>query len=499
MRKLIIIPILLLAGLLFFYNLGEVPKGLYSDEAVVGYNAFSVLKTGRDEYGQAFPVLFKFFGTYTPGLFVYLQTIPIQILGLNIVSIRLLSALSMLFLTWLLYKKFGNITALMFAITPWSVFVARLGYETTFGFVLLAIGLLVYKKPILSLVILSLSAYVSFTNRYLAPMLIMLIIAVFYFEKDRFKKMIKPITLALILQIPNMILAFTPAFWTKNSSISTNFIQHYVSYFSPANLFNRQDFDGQRSIPEMAVFYGWMFIPWLIGWWMVLTDLKKPLNKYLLGMLLIMPIPAALANTNYSTQRALPILLPYIVIIGQGMRNILNQLKNNFVRGLFLAATLTFSLIMLVRSYYILLPAQRAGNWDYGYEQLASYISMHNHTSFVVDDAISVPYINLLFFLKYPPAKYQSETGVEHNYYQNIQFSKERAFGNIEVRPIDWTKDECRDVVLVGGPLSISNTQATEHLLSKVIEIKDPRGKVLLQGYKTDPIRCEAKNKLQKK
>ena len=43
-----LIPILLLAAFLRFYKLGQVPSGFVNDEAAFGYNAYSILKTGRD-------------------------------------------------------------------------------------------------------------------------------------------------------------------------------------------------------------------------------------------------------------------------------------------------------------------------------------------------------------------------------------------------------------------------------------------------------------------
>ena len=39
-----------------FAELDSVPPGFYIDEASFGYNAYSILKTGRDEYGAlSFP------------------------------------------------------------------------------------------------------------------------------------------------------------------------------------------------------------------------------------------------------------------------------------------------------------------------------------------------------------------------------------------------------------------------------------------------------------
>ena len=40
-----------LAFLLRVWHLGTVPPGLDADEASIGYNAYSLLVTGRDEFG----------------------------------------------------------------------------------------------------------------------------------------------------------------------------------------------------------------------------------------------------------------------------------------------------------------------------------------------------------------------------------------------------------------------------------------------------------------
>ena len=42
-------------------ELGATPSGFYVDEAAIGYNAFSLLKTGRDEFGMLLPSLLRSF------------------------------------------------------------------------------------------------------------------------------------------------------------------------------------------------------------------------------------------------------------------------------------------------------------------------------------------------------------------------------------------------------------------------------------------------------
>ncbi|MDZ4228834.1 MAG: glycosyl transferase, partial [Patescibacteria group bacterium] len=60
--KLKLILILLLAAGLRFYQLGRVPSGFVNDEAAFGYNAYSLIKTGRDEFGEFLPIIFHSFG-----------------------------------------------------------------------------------------------------------------------------------------------------------------------------------------------------------------------------------------------------------------------------------------------------------------------------------------------------------------------------------------------------------------------------------------------------
>lgn len=478
------------------YKLDEIPRGVANDEAVVGYDAYSILNTGKDQYGKSLPIYFKFFGSFTPGLFVYLETIPIKLFGLNAFSIRILSVLSMLLVGYFVFLffeknkilkwKYASVfSVFLFFITPWTFFNSRIGYEITFAFALTSIGVLLYTNPLLSFTLISLSTYAGHTQRYLAPIFIALIYFIFYFRKKPFKEILLPLLFAFLIQIPNLILVFTPSFWVKNGSFTTSFLTQYLSYFSPANLFSRQDFMLQRSIPEIAVFYSWMFIPWVVGLYELYKNIKKPVYRYILLLILLCPLPAAMANTNYSTQRALPLLLPYFLVIMIGIDKIICKFKNKFI-VLFEILLIIFSLLMLYRSYFILFPKEREQAWDYGYQSLTLYILNNPDKKFVVDNGRSVPYIELLFFMKH-----QLKNISAVNYYSNTDFDNMAKFANVEVRSIDWKKDICIDQVLVGDNLAISEGQMKEHFLTKVFEVKDSQNKILLHGYETNPkLKC---------
>ena len=69
-QRLFLIAILGLAFLLRFYLLGRYPA-LNADEAAIGYNAYSLLETGRDEHGNSWPIHFQSFNDFKPGLYFY--------------------------------------------------------------------------------------------------------------------------------------------------------------------------------------------------------------------------------------------------------------------------------------------------------------------------------------------------------------------------------------------------------------------------------------------
>jgi len=92
-KNWILLVILILAALLRLYRLGEVPPSLTWDETALGYNAYSILRTGKDEYGQFLPLIFKSFGDYKPGLYVYLEAPFVWLLGLTELAVRLPSAI----------------------------------------------------------------------------------------------------------------------------------------------------------------------------------------------------------------------------------------------------------------------------------------------------------------------------------------------------------------------------------------------------------------------
>ncbi len=137
--KVSLILIILLAGLLRIPAIGEYPAGLNADEAAIGYNSYSLLQTGKDEYGNSWPLSFVSFGDYKPGLYFYMVMPFIAALGINEFAVRLPSALfgiGTVLLVYFLAKELFNqkgaalASALLLAITPWHIHFSRGSWET---------------------------------------------------------------------------------------------------------------------------------------------------------------------------------------------------------------------------------------------------------------------------------------------------------------------------------------------------------------------------------
>lgn len=206
-RLLIIIAIILTASILRLWQLGSIPISPDWDEAALGYNAYSILQTGKDEYGQEFPIILKSFGDYKPALYSYLAIPSIILFDLNTFSIRLPSALfgiltvlATYFLVKELLKINSNnsssinryshiplISALLLAISPWHIQFSRVAFEANIGlaFNVFAVLFFLYglKKPLLlsiSAVMLGLGLYAYQSEKVFIPLLFIVLIGVFF-------------------------------------------------------------------------------------------------------------------------------------------------------------------------------------------------------------------------------------------------------------------------------------------------------------------------------
>ena len=138
----VLLAITLLALALRVWHLDLAPPGFYIDEASVGINAQGIASTGRDQFGTAWPALFKALGDWKHPLIVYGAAATVKVLGLSVFSVRLAAALfggaTVLLIALLArelwpgarHTRVGVVAALVLAVMPWHVQYSRLAFES---------------------------------------------------------------------------------------------------------------------------------------------------------------------------------------------------------------------------------------------------------------------------------------------------------------------------------------------------------------------------------
>jgi 4-amino-4-deoxy-L-arabinose transferase-like glycosyltransferase len=220
-----------MATILRFYKIGSYPS-LNPDEAALGYNAYSLLETGKDEHGASWPLHFKSFGDYKPGGYVYLALPFIKILGLTPLAVRLpnliLSILAIYYLSKLVFLLFESkgprlnrskaqnlslLSSAVLALSPWHIHFSRGAWEAYSALSLIIIGIYFFYSHLknlknfhlyLSVILISLSLYFYHSARILAPLIGLSLVTINFKRLTRsgIRKLLIPIIITILLALP---------------------------------------------------------------------------------------------------------------------------------------------------------------------------------------------------------------------------------------------------------------------------------------------------------
>lgn len=551
MKKLLIILIFAVALFLGivtrFYKLGEAPAGLYIDEAGQGYNAYSILLTGKDEFGKSFPFVFRSFIDFKTPVYIYLIAPLIPIFDLTSFTVRfpsfIFSVLTFPILFLLLRKisppkvaiPVSLLTIILLAISPWHIVFARTNFECNVALFFFLSGVYFFyrglERPLWllpSAVMFAIAVPSYHTQRVVTPLV--LLVLFLKYKHNLFAKSFRRFTVAAliigtVISLPTLSVMSTPGFLARASGLNIfsherqmpagfiedyegplefvvnsswflstwEFASLYVSYFSPRNMFVLGDSGFRDSYPELATFFVWQFPFYIYGLYLLFKrrDLGE-LRFFTIALLFIAPIPAALTRDPYSTIRALPLVVPQLVIISLGMIGFWGYLKGNLLKvgaASILIVLIVYSIAKLYSSAIILNEHFRGFYWDYGWEEVVKVIEgeLGPNLPIIVDNTRFEPYSQIAFFLKYPPERYQKENYEVplSEYYTNMNRNRTKKIGNITTRAISWEDDLLSEQYLIGDSLAISYEQIKEHNLILIKEVFYPDRSVAYRIVKT--------------
>lgn len=533
-QLLILGVIFTIALVLRFYQLGINPAGLHGDGASQGYNAFSILRTGKDRYGEVFPIIFRSNGSYQPPIYTYLTIIPVSIFGNTPFSARFISAFSgaiLVLITYLFVNKIFDdkrkhivalISALVIAIAPWSILFSRLTVEANLSVTIFSLGVLLLflstKRSSLfpiACLIMGFASHAYYSERITTILFIISFVSFFrknFLNKGNLFLTLVGLGIFVTTQIPHVIIAFTGAFSRRfdqvsyvNTQLSNDnsiftvinnllslFINNYISYFSPKNLFFEGDPDLGRTLPGLSVFYTWLIVPFFIGLRYLFKNLSLPLSKVLLSLMVITPIPAALTGDFFYPLRILCFLWTISIIASVGLYHILRFIKFKIIKILLSFILLTYSLFTLYSSYYSVSKYESAESFGYAYitllDVLKNYPNQEAYIDSTRDQGVG---IRNAYLKQYDPIKLQQQlrSQMKSPYYSSMVNSDETYNINNIINNFSWQYTCRKNILLIGDTITISDEQVKNHNLKKEFEIKNPLSrKISLIGYSTNPL-----------
>jgi len=473
---IIIACLMLLSLFLNLYQKNSSPPGFDSDEAAFGYNAYSILKTGKDEYGNFLPLRLKSFGDYKMPLYSYLSIPFIAAFGLNENSTRALNTTVAFFAPLIIFllalelfknNKIALLAALFTTINLGLASIGRQAHEAYLAAFLVSLAAYFYLKfikykrkydLILFLIIEFLSLFAYQSSRIFA--LFFLLYSIFYFflkSKKINKLLIIGLVVVIVLfeitdviykptRVQNLFLFNSPGFsmqinqlaaeggsrlaYNKAAEGILHVVSNELEYLSPQFLAINGDanfrfgYSGHFPISPLLYFFFFVGIYYLFK--------NREANRFfLLTLIFISPLTAALSWADLSLTRVLFILIPIIIISAYGIYYfVLNIVEKRMMYTVIVLIVIVKVFLVYYNWDFYLNHYPKRGEviraWEAGYRQLGNYLkaNYNNFDKFYITKQNGEPYIFVLFYLKYPPDLYQKQA--------NLSAPDQYGFGQVE-------------------------------------------------------------------
>lgn len=475
-KKIFVFIIFLLGTFLRFYQLGQVPAGFHRDEAFLGYNAYSLLKTGRDMSGAFLPLHFESF-IFSPGGYSYFAIFPIALFGLNEFSVRFpaaflgsLTIIVVFFLTKKLFPKTDSIAlfaSFFLAITPWHINLSRTSAESTLVVFFIALGVYLFHFPFFSF----LSFLVTLTL-YQAPRAFLPLFVPFLIGSFKKKIGISLIFYFILIIVPVIAILLTPTLATRMRTVglwsteetklitqeqiredgirgippilsravhnkfigySEAFLKNYFQHLSYNFLFTDSGLPDRYRVPNAGLLFLSMLPLIILGFVHVFNT--YPRQGFLLTVWIFLSIVGSALTFDDvpNLQRTLLVFPALAIIIGIGAHTLLKPKKKLILVLLFIV--MSFEGYRYLHHYYVQQLVHRPWYRQEGYRNLVKEFEQlkPNYKQFVITNRESAPAIFFLFYTKYDPKKFQEET-------KNSEF---RDFDRINFANYTFSIDEC--------------------------------------------------------
>jgi len=421
--------IILISAAVRFHKLGSFPSGFTWDEAAVGYNAYTIVNWGRDEWGKTLPLVFKSFKDDKNPVHIYLTVPFIKIFGLTEAATRASSAFfgvlgtaAIFFLASILFKSkgVGLIASLFWCISPFDIQFSRFNHELNFALFFFLAGTYFFYKALkdnnrlfwLAFLFWGIDLLTYQSAKVVTPFLVILLTAL---NLKTLLKSKKYFVFGAVIYLFFVGLNFIrPELLgearLKQNSLGTPAVvwSRYWEYFGPKFLFASGDENPRHSIQTVGTFY-WLDLPFLlIGFFGIVQRLFVRKDKqmlFLIAWMFLAPLPAAATNLTPHAPRAMFMLGSLTLVSAYGAYLLVKAFSNKYYQVLVSTLLVIASGLFLskyLKDYFGKYDERYAIEWIYGMKDIVTTSEKREFNKVYMTDSMMQPYIFYLFYLKTP-------------------------------------------------------------------------------------------------
>jgi hypothetical protein len=369
-RALLAAAVVVAAGLSFVWYFDsplQSTPGFFIDESSIAYNAWSIARTGADEHGVRIPVYFAAFGEYKNPVYIYLLALVFKVGGPSILAARALSIVLGFLAAGCLSLLVRDVPARAFVFlaaiaTPWLFETSRLVFEVAAFPLALALALWcvrAQKHPIVCALGFALVTYTYTAGRFLGPAMAVALLLVMPWRRA----LIAWGAYAVLL-IPALL--NVRALFARVAEVGLA-RPSYFAAFSPSFLFVTGDANPRHHVAFGGMLLVTVALAALVGIGTAIRN-RDPWSRYLLAMLVLAPIPGALAPEAPHALRLIPLGVVLIVFAGIGVSTLAAIPREALRAALTIALFLALAAEGLAfRAQYHELAPLRVDDFDAGY------------------------------------------------------------------------------------------------------------------------------------
>jgi hypothetical protein len=244
-----------------------------------------------------------------------------------------------------------------------------------------------------------------------------------------------------------------------------SFFSNWLSHFNGNFLFVFGDIIERNRVPETGQMYFFDILFVVLGIYFLI--LKRPQNwQFIFLWLMVAPVAAAMTFQAPHALRANNMVIPLVILSAYGAVNLFDWFKKKkkiirLIFYVFILLLIPWNAGRYLHEYYVHYPKTYPAAWEYGFDQLVPYLEeiKGEYEKVYVTDKYDQPYIIFLFYLKYPPEKFQKEVKLTPR--DKFGFSTVRDFDKFHFEAVNWDELKTKSNILVVGTPEEINTSAT--------------------------------------